>query len=63
MELMVKDNINNLWDKILIEENFNRRISSRIYSHRISRKKFRNSKLGMTPVLKRSKMERNVIGN
>lgn len=36
MELMVKDNINNLWDKILIEQNFNRRISSRIYSQNFS---------------------------
>lgn len=36
MELMVKDNINNLWDKILIEENFNRRIWSRIYSQNFS---------------------------
>lgn len=36
MELMVKDNINNLWDKILIEENFNGRISSRIYSQNFS---------------------------
>lgn len=36
MELMVKDNINNLWDKILIEENFNRWISSRIYSQNFS---------------------------
>lgn len=36
MELMVRDNINNLWDKILIEENFNRPISSRIYSQNFS---------------------------
>lgn len=36
MELMVKDNINNLWDKILIEENFNGRIWSRIYSQNFS---------------------------
>lgn len=36
MELMVKDNINNLWNKILIEENFNGRISSRIYSQNFS---------------------------
>lgn len=36
MELMVRDNINNLWDKILIEENFNRRIWSRIYSQNFS---------------------------
>lgn len=36
MELMVKDNINNLWDKILIEENFNGPISSRIYSQNFS---------------------------